>query len=118
MRIVDRKNAEHYNWKTVCDGWHFVKGEDLSVIAERMPPNTQEDAHYHHKSRQFFYILSGKAEMRFQDTAVTLEAGTGIEIEPLERHQMANPFSEPVEFIVVSMPRSHGDRVFSPLEPC
>lgn len=110
MRIVDREHAEHYNWKTVCDGWHLVKSEELSIIAEKMPPNTFEDIHFHYKTKQFFYILSGEAEMRLQDTAVTLTAGTGIEIEPLELHQMSNVSAAPVEFMVVSMPKSHGDK--------
>ena len=60
MKAVSRKNAEHYNWKEVCDGWHFTKSDELSVIAEKMPPYTEEDMHFHHKSKQFFYILSGE----------------------------------------------------------
>ena len=110
MRIVNRETAEHYNWKEVCDGWHLVKTDALSIIAEKMPPHTSEDAHFHSKSKQFFYILSGEAEMNLQDKAVRLTAGTGIEIEPMEAHQMTNPSDQDVEFIVVSMPKSHGDR--------
>ena len=30
--IVDRSSAEHYVWGGVCDGWHFVKRQDMSVI--------------------------------------------------------------------------------------
>ena len=110
MRIVNRENAEHYYWKTVCDGWHFIQTDALSVIAEKMPPHTCEDMHFHHQSRQFFYILSGKAEMKLQNTTVALHAGTGIEIEPKEIHQMTNASDEPVEFMVISMPKSHGDK--------
>ena len=110
MKIITRENAEHYNWKEVCDGWHFIKSDELSVIAEKMPPHTEEDMHFHHKSRQFFYILSGEAEMRFAEKSVTLKAGTGIEVAPKEAHQMRNVSDSAVEFIVVSMPKSHGDR--------
>lgn len=110
MRIVDRENAEHYDWKNVCDGWHFLNKEELSIIAEKMPPNTQEDMHYHCKARQFFYMLYGEAKMRFADKTVNLKAGTGIEIEPMEIHQMINSSDEPVEFLVISMPKAHGDK--------
>lgn len=110
MKVIDRENAEHYHWKTVCDGWHLVKTDELSVIAEKMPPDTFEDMHFHRKAKQFFYILTGEAEMRLKDTVVKLKAGTGIEIEPMEVHQMANMSGRPVEFIVVSMPKSHGDK--------
>ena len=110
MKIISRENAEHYNWKEVCDGWHFIKSDELSIIAEKMPPHTEEDMHFHHKSNQFFYILSGEAEMRFNGKSVQLKAGTGIEVAPLEVHQMRNVSGEEVEFMVVSMPKSHGDR--------
>lgn len=66
MRVINRKTTEHYNWKEVCDGWHFVKTDKLSIIAEKMPPHTQEDMHFHLKSKQFFYILSGKAEIKLR----------------------------------------------------
>lgn len=111
MRVVSRENAEHYNWKEVCDGWHFVQRDDLSVIAEKMPPHTAEDMHYHRQARQFFYILSGQATMRFADREVILSAGEGVEIEPNEAHQMTNCSDTEIEFLVVSMPKSHGDKV-------
>ena len=108
---VSRQTAKHYFWKEVCDGWHLVERDDLSVIAEKMPPNMAEDMHYHNKSRQFFYILSGQATMRFADREVVLDSGNGIEIEPGEAHQMNNCSDSEIEFIVVSMPKSHGDKV-------
>lgn len=113
MRIVDRDNAEHYNWKDVCDGWHFLNTDELSIIAEKMPPDTFEDIHFHHRARQFFYILSGEAEMRLQGETVRLHAGTGIEIEPMELHQMTNVSCASVEFMVISMPKAHGDKEIS-----
>ena len=105
MKAVSRKNAEHYNWKEVYDGWHFTKSDELSVIAEKMPPHTEEDMHFHHKSKQFFYILSGEAEMKFKDETVKLKEGTGVEVSPMEVHQMRNTSDKEIEFIVVSMPK-------------
>ena len=82
----------------------------MSVIAEKMPPHTEEDMHFHYKSKQFFYILSGEAEMKFKDKSVQLKTGIGIEVTPMEAHQMRNVSDKEVEFIVVSMPKSYGDR--------
>lgn len=110
MKICSRENSEHYNWQTVCDGWHLLKSDELSIIAEKMPPHTSEEMHYHHKSRQFFYILSGEAQMELENQTIKLKANTGIEIEPMEIHQMKNTSDETIEFLVVSMPKSHGDR--------
>lgn len=111
MKKITRESAEHYIWGGRCDGWHFLKSDALSIIAEKMPPHTTEVAHYHNKSRQFFYILSGTAVMRFERADVTLEAGAGIEIDPKEIHQMTNNSEGEVEFITISMPPSHGDKV-------
>ncbi len=111
MNKINRETAEHYIWKEICDGWHLVKREDLSIIAEKMPPHTKEDMHYHHKSRQFFYILSGAATVRFSDCEKNIRANEGIEISPKEAHQMINNTDEDLSFIVVSVPKAHGDKV-------
>lgn len=108
---INRANAEHYNWKEVCDGWHFVARDDFSVIAEKMPPHTAEDMHYHCRARQFFYVLSGQATMRFQDREEVLDKNEGIEIAPGEAHQMRNDSDFETEFLVVSMPKAHGDKI-------
>ena len=100
MKTVNRQTAGH-----------FVQRDDLSIIAERMPANTAEDLHYHEKSCQFFYILSGQATMRFAGRTLVLDAGSGVEIEPGEAHQMCNASGEELEFLVVSMPKSHGDKI-------
>jgi len=59
MHVASIQTAEHYTWGDGCDGWHLLRGEELSVIQERMPPKTSEVAHFHTRSRQFFYVISG-----------------------------------------------------------
>ena len=112
MEKINRKSAKHYFWQEICDGWHLVERDDLSIIAEKMPPNTSEDMHYHRKARQFFYILSGQATMRFSNHTLLLNTGDGVEIEPGEAHQMCNCSDTEIEFLIVSMPKSHGDKIF------
>ncbi|MBU2713548.1 cupin domain-containing protein [Zooshikella harenae] len=57
MSTVSTENAEHYIWGSLCDGWHLAKSPNLSVIQERVPPNSSKVRHYHQKSEQFFRIL-------------------------------------------------------------
>ena len=54
-----------------------MKRDDMSVIAEKMPPHTAEDMHCHRKARQFFYILSGEAVMKLSDSEIVIYAGEG-----------------------------------------
>jgi len=108
---VSRENAEHYRWGNDCDGWHLVKDENLSVIEEFIPSGAAEVRHYHQKAQQFFYILSGEVIMEVEGRSTLLRSGAGIRILPGTRHQISNPSSGPVLFLVISQPPSHGDRV-------
>jgi mannose-6-phosphate isomerase-like protein (cupin superfamily) len=108
---ISKHSAEHYIWGDNCDGWHLVKGQDLSVIHERMPANTSEVKHYHEKARQVFFVLSGTATMIIGDKEFVLNQQEGIEIAPLISHQMCNNSNEEIEFLVISQPTSKGDRI-------
>lgn len=110
MRIDD-KVAEHYKWGNGCDGWHFLKSEALSVIKERVPPGESEMAHFHTHSRQFFFILQGEAQIEIEGHTHVLAAKQGIEVPPGHKHKFKNLSQADVEFLVVSSPKSHGDRV-------
>jgi mannose-6-phosphate isomerase-like protein (cupin superfamily) len=48
--------------------------------------------------------------MEVEGQTSLLPAGTGISVLPGKRHQIRNPSSSPVRFLVISHPRSHGDR--------
>jgi len=107
---VSRENAEHYIWGNVCDGWHLLRDSELSIIEERMPPGAQEQRHFHGRSRQFFYVLSGELTMEVAGVHHLLTAGHGLEISPGELHQALNQTEGEVRFLVISQPPSHKDR--------
>ncbi len=111
MKAVSISNAEHYTWGENCDGWHLLKRDDISIIQELVPAGGREVKHFHNISRQFFYILAGTATMRINDETLTLHKGDGVEIPPGVEHQFRNDSEEDVSFLVVSFPKSHGDRV-------
>jgi len=108
---VSTANAEHYTWGADCDGWFLVRTPGLHVIEERMPPGAAERPHHHQRARQFFYVLEGELTMLFGDTAQAIRTGEGLEIAPGTAHQTLNRGMQPVRFLVVSQPPSHGDRV-------
>jgi mannose-6-phosphate isomerase-like protein (cupin superfamily) len=111
MKVIDRKSAEHYIWGTICDGWHLVKNQNLSVITEKVPPGAKEIRHYHKKAHQFFYILSGEAIIEVEGKHIKLNEGQGIEIPPEIPHQFMNESNSDVNFLVISQPPSKADRI-------
>ncbi len=76
-----------------------------------MPAGTSEKLHFHAKALQFFYILSGIASFSVEGKSYEVVAGKGIRIEPKQIHQIINNSNNILEFIVVSSPKSHGDRI-------
>ncbi len=110
LKAVSKNNAEHYKWGDGCDGWHLLKRDDLSIIQEEVPPGKREVKHYHKISRQFFYVLSGSAIMDVDGGKQVINKLEGIFIPAGVPHQLINESNEKLEFIVVSFPKSHGDK--------
>jgi mannose-6-phosphate isomerase-like protein (cupin superfamily) len=108
---ISKQTADHYIWGERCDGWHLVKDSNLSVIHERMPSNTSEVKHYHEKSRQFFFVLSGTITIEVNGNIMNLDKHEGIEVPPLVPHQVFNQSECDTEFLVISRPASKGDRI-------
>ena len=111
LKIVDTTNTEHYSWGNNCDGWHLVKSESLSVIKETMPGLSTEQLHYHNTAQQFFYILAGEATIEINGMTYKVTPGKGILIKPGVKHLVSNKSTLDLEFLVISEPKSQGDRV-------
>ena len=103
--------AEHYTWGNGCDGWHLLNNENLSIIQENVPAGRSEVKHYHNISRQFFFILEGEGTIELPDKIVKLLKNEGLEIPPKTVHRFINQSDSAVIFLVISSPKSHGDKV-------
>jgi mannose-6-phosphate isomerase-like protein (cupin superfamily) len=55
--------------------------------------------------------LTGEAVIEVDGESKILQAQQGIEIAPGVVHQFRNESSSEVTFLVVSAPKSHGDRI-------
>jgi mannose-6-phosphate isomerase-like protein (cupin superfamily) len=58
----------------------------------------------------FFYILSGIATFNIDGQAVVANENESIHIPKLTKHLIANQSDQELEFLVISEPKSHGDR--------
>jgi len=109
--ITSTENAEHYTWGDQCDGWPLLLSDNLSVIQERMPPATSEQLHYHERAQQVFYILSGTATFEVEGQAQTVLTGQSIHITANTKHRIFNNGEADLHFLVISEPKTRGDRV-------
>jgi quercetin dioxygenase-like cupin family protein len=105
------ENVEHYTWGDNCDGWHLLKTDGLSIIQEKMPPGTSEQLHFHQFAQQLFYILSGVATFEIDGKTTVVNAGESIHIPKRIIHCIANRSDKDLEFLVISEPKAHGDRI-------
>lgn len=110
MREKNTTNSEHYIWGENCDGWHLLKSNSLSIIQEKMLPKTEENLHFHSKAQQFFFILKGTATFEVNNETFLVKEKNGFHILPNEKHKIFNKTDEDLEFLVISEPKSHGDR--------
>jgi len=115
--ITSTGNAEHYTWGDQCDGWRLLQTESLSVIEERMPPGTSEQLHFHNNAQQLFYILSGTALFEIENEIKTVTAGQSIHIPKSVKHRILNNGNTDLHFLVISEPKTHGDRINLPDNP-
>lgn len=111
MTVISTSNAEHYHWGDACDGWHLVKTPGLSIISERVPAGCKETRHYHQKSEQFFFVLSGVASLEVDGHTHTIEVEHGVHVAAGVPHQLRNEQNHELVFLVTSVPPSHGDRI-------
>lgn len=105
------ENSEKYSWGVNCWGWHLVNNVQLSVIQELMPPNTSEVKHKHLSAQQFFYILKGEATFDLDGEIALVKENEGIHIQRNQIHKIKNNGDKDLEFLVISQPHSHNDKI-------
>ncbi|MEO6732985.1 MAG: cupin domain-containing protein [Ferruginibacter sp.] len=110
-KVVSVNNADHYIWGQNNHGWHLLKNDELSVIEERMNPDSSEHLHYHEQAQQLFYILSGEATFKLEEKEIHLAAGETMHVPPGLPHKISNNGAAYLRFLVISTPESHGDRI-------
>ena len=111
MSIVSTENGKHYVWGDNCDGWHLAASENLSVIQERVPQGSSEIRHLHNRAEQFFYVLSGIATLEVDGVFHKIHPNQGFHVPAGIAHTLINNDESDLNFLVISTPPSHGDRV-------
>lgn len=104
-------NSEQFHWGDAGIGWMLSNRKDITIVERQLSSGAKEVSHYHKKSWQFFYVISGEGEMKIGDDTIILRANEAIEVDPMVAHQMKNSSEGYLRYIVISSPNSYNDRV-------
>ena len=77
----------------------------MSIKVEEIPVAGHSDAHYHKESREFFFILEGRAKVDLTEGGYVLKKFDGIEISTESMHQISNIGEEKLLFLLISWPK-------------
>lgn len=104
-------DTNHYTWGEGCHAWILLATEHLAVIRESIPPGAGERLHRHEHATQLFVVHGGEATFEVDDATYIVRADESLRIGPEHAHKITNQAAEPLHFLVISTPPSHGDRI-------
>lgn len=83
-----------------------------SLAEARLPPGGRTAPHYHPRTEEIYYILSGRGLMRLAEEEREVSPGDAIAIPPGTRHQIENIGSSELTFLCCCAPGyQHDDTI-------
>jgi mannose-6-phosphate isomerase-like protein (cupin superfamily) len=83
-----------------------------SLAEARLPPGASTTPHYHPRTEEIYYILSGTGLMRLAEETRSVGPGDAIAIPPGAAHQITNMGAEVLKFLCCCAPGyEHDDTV-------
>jgi mannose-6-phosphate isomerase-like protein (cupin superfamily) len=89
----------------------------LQSLAEaRLPPGASTTPHYHVRTEEIYYILSGQGRMQIGAETQEVGVGDAIAIPPGARHQITNTGADVLKFLCCCAPAyEHDDTILDPV---
>jgi len=85
-----------------------------SLAEARLPPGHSTTPHYHPKTEEIYYIISGHARMRIESETESVGPGDAIAIPPGLTHEITNTGQETLVFLCCCAPcYEHADTVLA-----
>jgi mannose-6-phosphate isomerase-like protein (cupin superfamily) len=95
--------------------WRNSGIRNQSLAEARLPPGGQTQPHYHPRTEEIYYILTGRGRMQIEQEVREVGPLDAIAILPGQRHQITNIGAEPLVFLCCCAPcYEHEDTVMVP----
>jgi mannose-6-phosphate isomerase-like protein (cupin superfamily) len=83
-----------------------------SLAEARLPAGASTTLHYHPRTEEIYYIVSGRGQMRIGAETAEVGPGDAVAIPPGLTHQITNTAQEPLVFLCCCAPGyEHADTV-------
>jgi mannose-6-phosphate isomerase-like protein (cupin superfamily) len=80
-----------------------------SLAEATVPPGGETAEHYHPRSEELYYFVSGSGRMRLAEEEAEVHAGDCVVIVPGTPHKLWNPSSEPLVLLCCCAPAYSDD---------
>ncbi|HZL88160.1 MAG TPA: cupin domain-containing protein [Pirellulaceae bacterium] len=85
-----------------------------SLAEARLPPGAATRPHYHARTEEIYYVLSGTGRMKIGDQERLVGPGDAVAIPPGSVHTIVNAGSETLKFLCCCAPAyEHDDTIFA-----
>ena len=98
-KLVFVENVEMYSDKSLVQ----------MIIIE---PKTDVASHYHKKTTEIFYFLSGKVTFIVDEQSIVCEPGSVLVCEPNEKHAVKNGDDEVCKYLAFKTYQEGGDSIW------
>jgi mannose-6-phosphate isomerase-like protein (cupin superfamily) len=109
MDIVDRDEVKAFITKDSSEIREILAPRNSvikrqSLAEARIFPGRSTHEHYHPKTEEIYYILSGRGEMIVNDERSAVKTHDGIAIPPGARHKIMNTGDDDLIFLCCCVP--------------
>lgn len=117
MDVVNINDAPPFTTKDGSEIRELLAHRNSCIVAQslaeaRLPPGVGTVAHYHRRTEEIYYILSGTGQMRLGDAWRSVGPGDAIAIPPGAVHEIVNQGTEQLKFLCCcAPPYEHDDTV-------
>jgi mannose-6-phosphate isomerase-like protein (cupin superfamily) len=87
----------------------WTKARSQSLAEATVPPGGETAEHYHPRTEELYYFVSGAGRMRLAEEESEVGAGDCVVIEPGVAHKLWNPGAEPLVLLCCCAPAYSDD---------
>jgi mannose-6-phosphate isomerase-like protein (cupin superfamily) len=87
----------------------WTQAANQSLAEATVPPIGETDEHYHRKTEEIYYFVSGAGRMRLAEDEFDVAAGECVVIPPGTVHKLWNPGPDPLVLLCCCAPAYHHD---------